>query len=275
MAKTSSIERNRKRAQLVKILNNGNVQGFPVLRAESVNGREYRPVAYQVYGPKIVAMRTHFDDPALESRFITETSGDRSLRADIPINLPRAQKQEAEELRNKLLMYRFRHFDRIPAEPTPLSASVEARINQIYSPLAAVIGDDEEARKELRQSAQLDSARLKAERNASMEAHVLTVLRCLMEKPDKGRIAIKDVAMLFDKAFSAEYERPVTHRWLGFVIRRKLNLVTHKSNGNYMIPFSEQPKLKVLFDRYGVTAEDAQALAERISQAETVPSPRT
>ena len=42
------------RAQLVKILNNGNVTGFPVLRSESVNGREYRPIPYQVFGPKII-----------------------------------------------------------------------------------------------------------------------------------------------------------------------------------------------------------------------------
>src|SRR3972149_301567 len=50
------------RAQLVKILNNGNVRGFAVLRSESVNGKEYRPVAYQVFGPKIVAMRGEFED---------------------------------------------------------------------------------------------------------------------------------------------------------------------------------------------------------------------
>jgi len=33
--------------------------------------------------------------------------GSRQLRSDIPINLPESFKDEARELRNKLLLYRF------------------------------------------------------------------------------------------------------------------------------------------------------------------------
>ena len=43
------------KAELVKILNNGNARGFPVLRAEqNGNRKEFNPVAYNVFGPKIV-----------------------------------------------------------------------------------------------------------------------------------------------------------------------------------------------------------------------------
>src|SRR5438552_14747612 len=43
------------KAELVKILNNGNGRGFPVLRSESVSGKEFSPRAYSVFGPKLIA----------------------------------------------------------------------------------------------------------------------------------------------------------------------------------------------------------------------------
>src|SRR6185503_14885746 len=105
------------KAEVVKILNNGNVRGFPVLRSESNGKGEFNPRAYQVFGPKIVATRGNFDDRALESRFLTEQMGHARLRRDIPINLPPEQKEEALALRNKLLLFRFRNLKKRGALP--------------------------------------------------------------------------------------------------------------------------------------------------------------
>src|SRR5262249_31320601 len=80
---------------------------MPVLRTMMNRQREFNPQAFQVFGPKIVATRGRYDDKALESRFITEEMGAKPLRTDIPINLPDSFKDEARELRNKLLLYRF------------------------------------------------------------------------------------------------------------------------------------------------------------------------
>ena len=253
------------RSDLAKILNNGNVRGFPVLRTESKDGREFNPRAFQVFGPKIIAMRKHFEDPALESRFITETSGGRGLRRDIPINLPPEQREEAQQLRNKLLMFRFRHFQKINPTPVALDPSIEPRLNQIYSPLSAVM-DDKEARDDLRAIARQNSASLKADRGASVDAQVLTVIRYLLETSNKLSIPIGDIAELFARAYGKEYDRQVTNRWLGHLIRRKLNLLTQKSNGVFVIPVTERPKLEVLFERYGVTSEDAQSLGQHSSE---------
>ncbi len=95
------------RAEIVKILNNGNARGFPVLRSEVTPKREFNPTAYTVFGPKLVATRGLFQDRALESRCITEAIGQQRLREDMPINLPFLYKQEALELRNKLLLFRI------------------------------------------------------------------------------------------------------------------------------------------------------------------------
>src|SRR6266478_3478981 len=98
------------RAEIIKILNNGNAKGFPVLRSEpSLNGKEYNPRAYHVFGPKLVATRGFFEDRALESRCLTEEMGHSRLRDDIPINLSSEHKDEALRLRNKLLLFRFRN----------------------------------------------------------------------------------------------------------------------------------------------------------------------
>jgi hypothetical protein len=44
------------KAEIVKILNNGNARGFPVLRSEATNGgKEFDPRAYSVFGPKMIA----------------------------------------------------------------------------------------------------------------------------------------------------------------------------------------------------------------------------
>jgi len=59
------------KSDMVKILNNGTLKGFPVLRCEGNSKGQYNPRAFQVFGPKIIATRHHYSDPALESRLIT------------------------------------------------------------------------------------------------------------------------------------------------------------------------------------------------------------
>jgi hypothetical protein len=105
------------KADIVKILNNGNVRGIPVLCTEVSAQREFNPRAFQVFGPKLVATRGYYADRALESRFITEEMGSGRLRTDIPINLPSTYREEALRIRNKLLLYRFRNLGRVSVDP--------------------------------------------------------------------------------------------------------------------------------------------------------------
>ena len=63
-----------KSADLVKILNNGTVDGLPVLRTLQNTQKEFNPAAFTVYGPKIVAMRGSFRDDALEKVFFANTA---------------------------------------------------------------------------------------------------------------------------------------------------------------------------------------------------------
>ena len=101
-----------------------------MLRTEVVgNQREFSPRAYQVYGPKLVATRSLFQDRALESRCLTEELGNRKLRSDVPINVPPGFRVEAEALRNKLLMFRFAKLWRARRRPVAGGSDEEPRLN--------------------------------------------------------------------------------------------------------------------------------------------------
>ena len=101
-----------------------------------------------------------------------------------------------------------------------------------------------------------------------MDAQVLTVIRCLLEVSRRATLGIKDITELFTLMYGKEYERPVTNRWIGHMVRRKFNLMTQKSHGVFVIPVSEQGKLTGLFDRYGVTREDAESVDRVLKESD-------
>lgn len=239
------------KAELVKILNNGNAKGFPVLRTAVTAKREFDPRAFNVFGPKLVAMRRSFEDPALESRFLTEDMGQRSLRSDVPINLPDAQKEEARALRNQLLMYRFRTLEHVQVDESLIDPTLSPRLNQILAPLLAIIRG-ERLRDEVRSSVKPFEDELYAERSASPEAGVLEVLAALLSEPARTTILVSDVTAGFIDRFSRDYDRPITNRFIGGILRKRLRLVTYKSHGIYVLPATEKPKVEQLCIRYGV-----------------------
>ena len=244
------------KSELVKIFNNGNAKGFPVLRTAITVKREFDPRAFNVFGPKIVAMRRSFEDQALESRFLTEEMGQRSLRDDIPINLPDAQKEEARVLRNRLLMYRFYSLERIRVDESLVDRTLSPRLNQILVPLLSII-DDEGLRDEVRESVMSFDQELYAERSASAEAGILEILGELIKESDRASIPVSEITAAFIARYGQEYERPITNRYVGGILRKRLRLSTYKSHGVYVVPATEKLKIDQLSIRYGVTERSA------------------
>src|SRR3989344_5814363 len=235
------------RAEIVKILNNGNVKGFPVLRSEvSPTTKEFDPRAYAVFGPKLVAGRGLFEDRALESRFLTEETGLRPLREDIPINLPNVQKVEARRLRNKLLLFRFRNLHKREVQADMVDRSIEPRLNQIFVPLLSII-DDPKAQADIRELARGYNNQMINERGQDMEAQVLEVVKELWALPEV-KLSVRDITDTFVLRYGDEYERRITAKAIGGVIRHKLGLLTQKSHGVYIIPPAERAKLERLYE---------------------------
>jgi hypothetical protein len=249
------------KSELVKIFNNGNAKGFPVLRTAVTVKREFDPRAFNVFGPKIVAMRRSFEDQALESRFLTEEMGQRSLRDDIPINLPDAQKEEARSLRNRLLMYRFQSLDRIRVDGSLVDPALSSRLNQILVPLLSII-DDEQLQNEVRDSVKSFDQDLYAERSASAEAGVLEILAELLEQSERANVPVAEVTTAFVLRYGQEYDRPITNLFIGGILRKRLRLTTYKSHGVYVVPVTDKLKVVELCVRYGVTDRGADITAE-------------
>ncbi len=240
------------RSEITKILNNGHARGFPVLRSEQTREKVYNPVAFHVFGPKIIATRNVFSDRALESRCITFDLPSRLPRPGIPLNLPTVFHEEAASIRNKLLQFRFNERLRPRDLASATTAAVEARISQVFAPLIAIAEDDNVAG-QLRAIAARSSAMLAADRAMSIEAQLLDVISRL--QAEERPLTIKAIAGRFEDEYFADYRRSITPRWIGGVLRNRLHLTATKTRGNFTIPVTELPRLQSLFARYGIGSE--------------------
>jgi hypothetical protein len=243
------------KAEITKILNNGNARGFPVLRSEQMGQRkEFDPRAYSVFGPKLIATRGFFEDRALESRCITEDLGERPLRDDIPLNLPDAFEEEALALRNKLLLFRFHNLQKPRDLSIAVDRSIEPRLAQIFAPLMSTI-EDTAARADLLTLARRYQRELVADRGMDLEAQLLEVIRDLAAAG--GELSVREIAVRFAERHADDYDRPMTPKRVGSIIRRKLGLVPQKSHGVFVVPPAEQTKLQRLYEKYGIESDAA------------------
>ncbi len=248
------------KAELVKILNNGTMKGMPVLRTIQNRHKEFNPYAFKVFGPKLVATREPFQDRALESRFLTEETGARPLRADIPIHLPPEMKAEALALRNRLLHFRFAEFFNIKTNPAVLIDGADPRLNQMALSLFSLV-DDASVRAELQGMLLAQNADAMTERRESLEGDILSAAIAVFSEGSGGHAAIRDIASRFNAERRADYGGPVPNRWVGHVLRTRLGIKTRKSNGIYVVPVDERPKLDAMAERYGIAVDEAVSAA--------------
>lgn len=238
-------------APLSKILNNGNMAGLPVLRTMSNRHKELNPRAFRVYGPKLVAMRHGFADRALESRFLTEETGQRPLRPDIPIQTPPALHAEALDLRNALLAWRLSHRFKVRSDPGRSAAGVEPRLNQTALSLLSLM-EDPALRAEVHAAMAREQRRVAAERAASPEGRLVQALAGLFADPKEGRVTVSAVTEAFNALGGEGRTPPASPRQVGWRLRERLKLTTVKSNGVFVIPGDERAKVEALAARYGV-----------------------
>lgn len=239
------------KAEMVKVFNNGTMRGMPVLRTMINRHKEFNPQAFSVYGPKIIAMRGSFEDQALESRFLTEETGTRPLRDDVPLYLPPTMKAEALALRNRLLHFRLCHFFQIKADPSALVEGVEPRLNQTAHALLSLV-DDPDVRGAVQAALVEENSNVLADRRDTVEGAVLTSVAEAFAAEDGRNVSIRDIAERFNAIHCMEYGGPVSNKWIGTVLRKRLRIATRKSNGIYVVPLSEKPKVVALAARIGM-----------------------
>ena len=235
-------------AEITKILNCGYQDGFPVIRSEP-RGNTFQPVAYDVYGPKLIATRKRFTDKALESRCLTEEM-DFQWRLDIPHILPDTFWNEALEIRNRLLQWRFDKYQQVRLRHDLINESIEPRLNQVLMPLASII-DDQTMLTDLREFAERYNKLIVTECGMLLEADVLQAIIDLARegKRDPSMREISDRVNAGD-----DREKPVTANKVGWVVRDKLKL--HKQDRRHVQHLIwDAEKIGKLCERYGVIPE--------------------
>jgi hypothetical protein len=241
------------RAELTKIFNNGSTRGFPVLRASMSDKKDFDPRAFDVYGPKLVGMREVFQDYALESRFITEEMVGYA-GSKVPTSLPAGQEEEALQLRNKLLMFRFREWHRVKIDEGLVDPALSPRSNQILLPLLSLI-PNAETRGSIKNLLKDHEAELARERGTQMEGLVLEAIADLIEKePTAKHFALSAIRHAVIARHSSELERPMTSRYLGGLIRNRLHLKSFKRS-TYMVEVPQPVVLRNLCMKYGIRWE--------------------
>jgi hypothetical protein len=239
------------KADLVKILNNGNMKGFPVLRTQMTPSKDFEPRAFSVYGPKIVGMRSSYEDRALESRFLTEEMSGQALPAGVPISLPESQEAEALVLRSRLLMYRIRERAHAAINPTLTDPSFEPRMNQILLPLLSVAPTAEARQAILGYGARMQAG-LRSDRAGSMEGQAMQVMADLLARENKPILPLQEIVTAFAARFGTEYDRPITNRYVGGILRNRLGLPLYKTNGVIAVSLKDRARLDTLLARFGI-----------------------
>jgi hypothetical protein len=202
-----------------------------------------------VFSPKLIGSRRYFSDVALESRCLTIQTDQKKLRSDIPLNLTDDHKEQALRLRNKLLMFRFRNLGKRKIDERLVDRTIEPRLNQVFIPLLSVIGD-EQAKDEIRSVAREYNRQFMAERGMTTEAEVLGVIQTLMKMQKEP--SIKEITHSFAAKHGEGFERRITAKWIGGIVRTRLLLKTEKRRTGFIIPASEKTKLEWLYEKYGL-----------------------
>ena len=93
-----------------------------------------------------------------------------------------------------------------------------------------------------------------AARSMDVEAQVLEVIRDMLGR--KLPIKVSEITSRFAERHAEDYDRRITPHWIGAILRRKLRLTTYRGTGGwYEITPGQLPKIKWLFEKYGISQE--------------------
>jgi hypothetical protein len=128
------------KTELMQMLNKGYETGSTITRCNKEDSGNYDPEPYRISGPKILANRHDFKDSALETRCLTINTISTRAGDSIPSQYPAEFYTEANQLRNKLVQWRFDVLGSLNTDETDLF-ELEGRARQISLPLYAISPD--------------------------------------------------------------------------------------------------------------------------------------
>jgi hypothetical protein len=239
-------------SQLTIILNNGYEKGLSIGRVEGDKKKE--PKVFDVYSPKIITSRKKFKDLALESRILTIPMAP-TKRTDIAPLLDEYFWSEAERLRNKLLMYRFKNLPDIDLETKdPKLMGVEPRLRQTLLPILSVIKDPE-VEKQFLEYASSFQENLRSDRGLELEGIVAIKLLELLSLNDQ--VTVKQVTEQVNEELGDTKYKPSPQK-VGRIIREDLGFKTERGgqSGAYRV-IPDEERISYIKERFGLESSDS------------------
>ena len=238
---------------IIKILNMGYQKGGSVLRMQGKDLMEMR--AFDVFSPKIVATRETFSDKALESRFLIEEMGRGKLREDIPRRLSDEFWDEALILRNKLLMWRFRNYQKELIFDEKIIEDIHPRLHQIVIPLMTII-ESTEMKQSLKEFVQKYNTELIADRGLSRESDITFAIFKFEYDTNKKETTVGEIAENVNQDIF-DFEEKLTPRKIGWYLRAKMQLKPYKTRRGFVLDLARnRERLDFWKERYGITDAD-------------------
>lgn len=238
-------------ADIIKIINMGYERGKFVMRCDQNDATKLQ--FFDPFCPKVLATRKPFTDKAVESRCVTQVMTG-TKRKDIRFSLTDAFFQKSLTLRNKLLMWRFRNYDKInpDAQPDIGISDLEPRVQQIVSSYLALFGNNAEEMRRFKSFIEQYQIDLRQERADSWEGQIVKGIYELFHDQGQQDISAHDIirqADLTDKKGELMKPRALTNvlKELGF---GKTEVRKVEGKAKRCIPLEPEHLLSV-FNRYG------------------------
>jgi hypothetical protein len=244
-------------------------------------GKAYESEAFQIFGPKLIAMRGDFKDDAVGSRCITVKLPMRVINelfeANIPLEINNNMREQALAIRNMLLRWRMENWvPEIEIDKQFYNFEISARLNQVAGPLLAIARDDEDQRKDIQETLQEYYKETIYEKSTTKEARIIEAMWKIWLTPiyknDKEFVRVdsdgtwikigfvtsvaNDIITEMNKTREDDEEDPTTRkmkpRTIGSILRKTLGFKgSDRRTDGYWVLFNEA-KLQGLSTQYGV-----------------------
>jgi hypothetical protein len=233
---------------IVQILNQGYSRGSVVIRSERGVNDNFEVGAYDCFCPKLLGTRRRFSDPALESRCLTHIMTLQNLRLDMPLSLGDDFEQEAASIRNKLLLWRFRRWAHIKADPYARIEGIASRVSQIFQPLLAC-ATDRKLQPTILAMVRAFSDEVQAERRDSTEGTIVGALIEAWREVQYGdRVPLRRVTERLEVEHHLSAER------VSAILRKTLGFQTRKIGG-FAYVYDPRERLQTLAPHYGLSVD--------------------
>ena len=235
---------------IIKIINQGFEKGKPVMRCDQNDASKID--FFNPFCPKLLATRRSFTDKATESRCITQVMLG-TKRQDIPYNLNEDFFKEAEKIRNKLLMWRFKNYYKIDQSKDVYKGfeKIEPRLKQTFNSFVSLFKNNEKQLEEFDEFVKGKQEEIIEERRNSFQGEIIEGIHNLLEK---GQVHINNSDIIKEMSLTDFKNQPLKPRGLNSTLKSLgFKKAINKRLGEEKkrcIPL-EKEHLKQLFERYG------------------------